>query len=323
MKAPDVSRPGPATGRSTTLRLPKNVSGRVYYSLGTRLTFHLVATAHGTGLRQPSLSNPSDPARLLQFDWMEFTYSDGGLWMNPTQVDHFALPAAAGVTGRTGTRTTGTLVRGGRQQVISTLLADRAWSRTAVRNRSGEVVRVLSPHHATQVGLLSPRYLDASIAQAWQSFTTRSLVVTPFPDRPSLKYTGRTRHGVLRFTDSSGRQVAAFPRPRTVDAWGCDGALNGLGNRTLPNDQVTGPIARTLCAALVRGTLGRHGVEPVVNAKSYYQNAQGRNLYARAVHAAMKDGRAYAFAFDDVGHHESLVHDPRPTSAQIILQPLG
>ena len=38
--------------------------------------------------------------------------------------------------------------------------------------------------------------------------------------------------------------------------WGCEGATNGLGNAALPNDQTTGPISRTLCAALNRGTLG-------------------------------------------------------------------
>ena len=30
------------------------------------------------------------------------------------------------------------------------------------------------------------------------------------------------------------------------------------------------------------------------------------------MHANMVDGRAYGFAFDDVGAFESLVHDPDP-----------
>jgi hypothetical protein len=32
-----------------------------------------------------------------------------------------------------------------------------------------------------------------------------------------------------------------------------------------------------------------------------------------------KDGKAYGFAFDDVGHFESLVHDAAPKSATITL----
>ncbi len=37
----------------------------------------------------------------------------------------------------------------------------------------------------------------------------------------------------------------------------------------------------------------------------------------------MADGKAYAFAFDDVGAFESLVHDGDPRSAGIILSPFG
>ena len=37
----------------------------------------------------------------------------------------------------------------------------------------------------------------------------------------------------------------------------------------------------------------------------------------------MVDGKAYAFAFDDVGAFESLVHDGDPRSASIILSPFG
>jgi hypothetical protein len=35
----------------------------------------------------------------------------------------------------------------------------------------------------------------------------------------------------------------------------------------------------------------------------------------------MVDGKAYGFAFDDVGHFESLVHDGNPSSARITLTP--
>ncbi|PZV93585.1 Beta-1,3-glucanase [Micromonospora phaseoli] len=35
----------------------------------------------------------------------------------------------------------------------------------------------------------------------------------------------------------------------------------------------------------------------------------------------MRDGKAYAFAFDDVGAFESLVHDGDPRAAGLILSP--
>ena len=37
----------------------------------------------------------------------------------------------------------------------------------------------------------------------------------------------------------------------------------------------------------------------------------------------MADGKAYAFAFDDVGNFESLVNDGDPRSAGIMLSPFG
>lgn len=47
------------------------------------------------------------------------------------------------------------------------------------------------------------------------------------------------------------------------------------------------------------------------------------NPYAKAVHAAMSDGKAYAFAFDDVAQQESLLHDAKPRSVTITLPSLG
>ena len=37
----------------------------------------------------------------------------------------------------------------------------------------------------------------------------------------------------------------------------------------------------------------------------------------------MADGKAYGFAFDDVGNFESLVHDGNPQQAAMILDPLS
>ncbi len=37
----------------------------------------------------------------------------------------------------------------------------------------------------------------------------------------------------------------------------------------------------------------------------------------------MADGKAYGFAFDDVGAHESLVHEANPQEAFMTLDPFG
>ena len=76
--------------------------------------------------------------------------------------------------------------------------------------------------------------------------------------------------------------------------WGCAGDLPA------PNDLVVGPISRTLCAALNRGTLGTVDVQPSTDPAAFYRNG-AVNHYARVIHQNMVDGKAYAFAFEDIG----------------------
>src|SRR6478735_11827823 len=134
----------------------------------------------------------------------------------------------------------------------------------------GSLLRVLSPGKATATGRMDPAYLNPAIEAAW-SGAGGVIRIAPFGADPARTYVGRGAGSQMTFTDSTGRLVAAFGRPTSLDVWECAGAL------TAPNDAVVGPIARTLCAA-------------------------------------------YGFAFDDVANLESLVHDPNPVSAGIVLQ---
>ncbi|WP_233514051.1 glycoside hydrolase family 64 protein [Micromonospora craterilacus] len=309
--APDASIPGPANGASTTVRFPRGFSGRVYFSLGEKLKFFLTPN----GLVQPAPWAPGDPNRDILFDWSEFTYNDAGLWLNSSQVDMFSVPHAVTVTGANGaTKRTGDVVTGGRNAIINGIRSQSGWANTVHSRSDGTVLRVLAPGKAAGAGLFSPTYLDSYIASAWNAYTTRTLTVVPFGDRPDIRYNGRTSGTVMTFTNGAGQVVASFNRPSSASVWGCDGDLPA------PNDQVVGPISRTLCAALNRGTLGTIHTQPSTNAAEFYRN-NPTNHYARIIHANMRDGKAYAFAFDDVGAFESLVHDGDPRSAGLILSP--
>ena len=263
---------------------------------------------------QPAPWASGDANHGTLFDWSEFTYNDAGLWLNSSQVDMFAVPHTVTVTGASGTRRTGDLVANGRQNTIDQIAAQPGWANTVVKRADGTVLRVLAPGKAAGAGLMSTTYLDSYIASAWNAYTAKTLTVVPFGDQPSIRYFGRTSGTVMRFTNSSGQQVASFNRPSSADVWGCDGALHA------PNDQVVGPLARTLCAALNRGTLGTVDTQPSTDASAFYRSSP-TNQYARIVHANMADGKAYAFAFDDVGAFESLVHDGSPSAAGLIIQP--
>jgi hypothetical protein len=308
--APDVAIGGPGNGGSTTINFPRGFSGRVYFSLGEKLKFFLTPD----GLVQPAPWAAGDTNQNILFDWSEFTYNDAGLWLNSSQVDMFAIPHAVSVTGSGGSKTTGVLVANGRDNVINGIRAQSGWANTVYTRSDGTVLRVLSPGKAAGAGLLSTSYLDSYITSAWNAYTGKTLTVVPFTDQPNTKYFGRTSGNVMNFTNSSGATVASFNKPSSASVWGCDGDLPA------PNDLVVGPISRTLCAALNRGTLGTIDTQPSTNAAQFYQNSP-TNQYAKIIHANNVDGKAYAFAFDDVGNFESLVNDGSPTSAGITLDP--
>ncbi|UOZ03050.1 beta-1,3-glucanase family protein [Amycolatopsis sp. WQ 127309] len=307
--APDVSIAGPGNGGSTTIQVPRNISGRVYFSMGQRLNFYLTPD----GLVQPAPWAGGDSNRDILFDWSEFTYNDAGLWLNSSQVDMFAIPHTVSVTtGAGAVNSTGTLVANGRDNVINGIKGQSGWGGSVYTRSDGTVLRVLAPGKAADAGQLSSTYLDPYITSAWNAYTGKTLTVVPFGDQPNTKYFGRTSGNVMNFTNSAGQQVASFQKPSSANVWGCDGAL------AAPNDQVVGPISRTLCAALNRGTLGTIDTQPSTNAGDFYKNSP-TNQYARLVHANMADGKAYAFAFDDVGNFESLVNDGSPRAAGITL----
>jgi len=309
--APDVSIPGPANGSSTTIKMPKGLSGRLYMSFGQKLDFRLTTD----GLVQPAPWAGGDPNHDILFDWSEFTLDNGGLFLNSSQVDMFAVPHIVSVTGGNGTTlSTGELKAGGRQQVIDAVKASPDFARSVVTRADGTVLRVLAPGKAADAGLMSPTYLDPYITSAWNAYANKNLTVVPFGDQPNTKFTGRTSGNVMNFTDTAGRTVASFTKPSTANVWGCDGALGA------PNDQVVGPIARTLCAALTRGTLGTLDTQPSGTAADFYRNNPA-DVYAKVIHDHMVDGKAYAFAFDDVQNQESLVHDGDPRLAGITLTP--
>ncbi|MCO6006935.1 glycoside hydrolase family 64 protein [Actinoallomurus purpureus] len=309
--APDASIPGPGNGQSITIQLPK-FSGRVYFSYGQKLKF-FVTTG---GLVQPDVNNPSDPNRNILFNWSEYTLNDAGLWINSTQVDMFSAPYAVGVKNTSGTvRNTGHLKSGGYRGFFNALTGQPGgWANLIQRDSSGNILRAISPGHGIAAGVLPSNVMDDYVNRVWAKYSSATLTVQPFADQPSVRYYGRVSGNVMNFTNSAGQIVTSFQKPDADSIFGCYKLLDA------PNDQVRGPISRTLCAGFNRSTLLTSTTQPDTNAADFYQDVV-TNHYARKIHAQMQDGKAYAFAFDDVGNFESLVNDSNPTTAYVTLDP--
>jgi len=311
--APDASIAGPGNGQSLTIRMPK-FSGRVYFSYGQKLVFKLTTG----GLVQPAVQNPSDPNRNILFSWSEYTLNDAGLWINSTQVEMFSAPYAVGVQLADGsTKTTGHLKPGGYNGFFDALRGQPGgWANLIQTAPDGSVLRALAPLYGVETGALPANAMDDYVNRVWAKYSNETLTVTPFGDQPNLKYFGRVSGDVMNFTNSSGAVVTSFQKPDSASIFGCFKLLDA------PNDQVRGPISRTLCAGYNRSTLLVNPNQPDPNDGSFYLDAV-TNQYARKIHAQMADGAAYAFAFDDVGNHESLVHDGDPQQADLILDPFN
>ncbi|WP_217548421.1 glycoside hydrolase family 64 protein [Streptomyces sp. GbtcB6] len=311
--APDASITGPAAGQSKTIRIPK-FSGRIYFSYGQKLDFRLTTG----GLVQPAVQNPTDPNRNILFNWSEYTLNDSGLWINSTQVDMFSVPYAVGVQRADGsTASTGHLKSGGYNGFFSALRGQPGGWANLVQTRSdGTVLRALSPLYGVETGALPSTVMDDYVNRVWSKYSTSTLTVTPFADQPNTKYYGRVSGNVMNFTNSAGAVVTSFQKPDANSIFGCHNLLDA------PNDLVRGPISRTLCAGFNRSTLLTSANQPDTNPADFYLDTV-TNHYARKIHAQMADGKAYAFAFDDVGNQESLVNDGSPQQAYLTLDPLS
>ncbi|MFE3743299.1 glycoside hydrolase family 64 protein [Streptomyces sp. NPDC059096] len=311
--APDASIAGPANGQSKTIRMPQ-FSGRVYFSYGQKLVFKLTTG----GLVQPAVQNPSDPNRDILFNWTEYTLNGSGLWINSTQVDMFSAPYAVGVKLPNGTtKTTGHLKAGGYNGFFSSLRAQSGGWANLIQTRSdGTVLRALAPGHGIGAGTLPASVMNDYINRVWSKYASSTLTVTPFTDQPNTKYFGRVSGNVMNFTNTSGAVVTSFQKPDADSVFGCYKLLDA------PNDAVRGPISRTLCAGYNRSTLLTNANQPDTGAAGFYQDSV-TNQYAKKIHEQMSDGKAYAFAFDDVGNHESLVTDSNPQEAFITLDPFN
>jgi hypothetical protein len=311
--APDVAITGPARGASKTIQVPLGLSGRMYMSFGAKLKFFLTPD----GLVQPAPWAAGDPNRDILFDWSEFTYNDSGLWLNTSMVDMFSVPHTVAVTGGNGAaQQTGALVDNGRERIFNAVRDQPGdWAKLIYQRADGTRLRVLSPRKGIENGFFSATYFDGYINNVWNTYRNTTLTVVPFENQPNTKFLGRVDGaGNFVFTNTSGAQVASFQKPSTSDVFGCDGRLQA------PNDQAKGPIARTLCAAFHRSTLGYIHTQPSLNPSQFYTQVI-TDHYSRKLHAHSVDGKAYGFAFDDVGHFESLVHDGSPRAAKITLAP--
>ncbi|MET8247614.1 glycoside hydrolase family 64 protein [Streptomyces sp. NPDC005202] len=290
-----------AGGGETQLSLPF-MSGRIYVSLGQKLKFKAVTDGNGNAaLQYPAGWVSSDPNYPVLHDCAEFTYNSSGMFCNTTMVDMFSVPMSIRLTGAKD-QTTGTVRSGGRAAAFAAVRQVEEFAKLVVDD-----TRIIAPGHGLDADLFAKDYFAPYIDEVWSTYTGRDLKVTT----NAGTFTGRVRGGRLTF---DGPAQVAFDKPSTRDVLFCDGAL------AAPNDGTTGPVAAVLGAGFNRSTLLADAAQPVTDASSFYRTGV-TNHYAKAMHAATEDGRAYGFAFDDVADFASYIQDTAPTGIRLTLTP--
>ncbi|BDH11069.1 glycosyl hydrolase [Streptomyces hygroscopicus] len=316
----DYAIPLAAAG-TTTLQLPY-MSGRIYTALGGKLKFKAVQDGNGkAALAYPAGWVSGDPNYDVLHDCAEFTYNSGGMYCNTTMVDMFSVPLAIKLTGARE-QTTGTLKDGARAKIFSDVRAADGFGRLVIDDK-----RVIAPGHGLDSGLFDKDYFAPAVDEAWSAYAGKDLTVTT----DAGTFTGRVSGGKLSFTVPQGlkgqgggapsgswgrapTKTISFDKPSTRDVLFCDGTL------AAPNDGTLGPVAAILGAALNRSTLTSQAHQPTTDPAAFYQQRL-TNHYARAMHAATQDGKAYGFAFDDVAGFASYIEDGAPKEITLTLTP--
>ena len=278
-------------GTSVTVTIPQIAGGRIWFSVGTTLTFLLNP---GPGLVEPSVTNPSDPNINNSWDFCEFTFNSAQIFVNISYVDFVCLPIALTLTNTSGTtQHVSGMPANGLQTVCSGLTAQTAidgagWSSLIVKS-GGNNLRALSPNTGivTNSKLFSG-YYTPYVNQVWSKYTSSPLAIDTQGQWGTV--TGKVSNNLLTFNG-----VGSFAQPSAADIFSCSTGPFAGGSVEM------GALSARISAAFNRSTLLVDSDQPDNESPSiYYKNAI-TNHYARIVHAANLDGRGYAFPYDDVG----------------------
>jgi len=276
-----------ASARAVTL--PHLDSGRIYFSVGAKLTFLL---NRGGGLALPSVSNPSDPNIAVRHDFCEFTYNNDQLYANITFVDMVCLPISFRLETAQGTQTVRGLPSDGLNRVAAALRAQSAadgsdWSRLIVTG-GGSDLRVVSPNLAIRGNSsLFAGYFDDYVNKVWDKYRSTDL-------RIDTQFTWGTVTGRVSGDQLNFPGVGSFTKPSTLAVFSCSDAPF-----TTANDEM-GNLSARLAAALNRTTLLDNPNQPDGENPAAFYTAPRTNHYARILHTTTPDGLGYAFPYDDV-----------------------
>ena len=301
--------------QSHQLKLPPLTSGRIYISEGSPLFMPIMPGANGgnNGYAGPNPLNGTDPNINVHYDWYEFTYgTNGGIFINTTQVNQFGLPLLLDVWGSNETYH----MQVGTNESIADLDQEYiAETPSAFHTPAPTNLRILSPAETTfNAGGVNGNYFASTIASAWQKYSTTPLTVT----LNGRQFSGTTSGSTFTFTEvnpsaANAGESFVVQQPSTQDVLVCAGTMaTGVpGNTPQLQDEnaIQLQLQNQVCAATNRGVL----LTPAnwANAANYYQSSPA-NFYSQFWHKHSVGGLAYGFSYDDNNNQSTTVTTGTP-----------
>ncbi|KAL1306246.1 hypothetical protein AAFC00_004336 [Neodothiora populina] len=287
--AEDCAIPLGPSGNTINITIPQIAGGRLWFSVNGKLTFLLNP---GPALVEPSVLNPSDPNAHVDFGFCEFTLNNDQLYANISYVDFVPrLPIAISLENADGSveRVAG-MGPDGLDRICDALRAQasrdgRPWDKLVVQHE-GRSLRALNSTHGNAVGASFDGYFEPYVEKVWQKYRHDTCRIDTQAGPGVLQ--GRINH-----KDEFVIGDEAFSKPNTADILGCNSGPFTTGPLATRN-----AIIPRLAAAFVRSTLLCETEHPS-HPRTFFKE-DPTNHYARIVHECQKDGKGYAFAYDDV-----------------------
>ncbi|KAF2681461.1 glycoside hydrolase family 64 protein [Lentithecium fluviatile CBS 122367] len=287
----DCAIPLGAPGATKNVVIPRIAGGRIWFSINSRLTFKINP---GPAIVEPSVTNPSDPNFNISWTFTEFTFNADQLFANLTYVDFVSIPIGISLTNTSGqTQSVPGMTANGFQTVVNELRAQasrdgRPWDQL-IYSYNGSPLRVLSPNNLL-VGNNNAwgNYWDAYVNQVWTRFTSTDMTVNTQAAAGNI--TGRVSNNVLTLGEAG-----TFNKPSAADIFSCSTGPFATGSNAARN-----AVIPRLAAAFNRSTLLDTTQFPNGSTPANYYKYATTNHYARIVHQVQRDGRGYAFPYDDV-----------------------
>ncbi|KAH4007158.1 hypothetical protein HBH64_007530 [Parastagonospora nodorum] len=290
----DVAIPLGAPGNTVNVTIPKIAGGRIWFSIDAKLTFLLNP---GPAVVEPSVTNPSDPNYNLSWTFCEFTYNDAQLFANISYVDFVSIPVALSLTNAQGnTQTVPGMGPDGFNTLVNELRAQsqrdgRPWNQL-IYEANGRPLRILSPNNLlVGNGAAWDGYWDAYINAVWDKYRNEDITINTQAAAGNL--TGRVQGNELQLGEAG-----SFNAPSARDIFTCSTGPFATGSNQARN-AVIPRLAAAFNRSILLNTPGNqfpNGSNP----SQYYKDLETTNHYSRLVHSVQKDGRGYAFPYDDV-----------------------